>query len=200
MVARNEYLSELEARFVHEWCINPDSIAKCAQRAGYSPDNLLAASAAGSRTFNRPKVQAAIKEFQDAAAQRLGITKDRILKELALIGFAPVTGMTKINSEGETEVVTALPGDPQEVTVTTTKGHKASKTIKISSVKLADKRAALVDIAKHLGMFTEKVEVTHKASLLDLIEQATAEEAKHSDSTSLDKESGTETDPEYQTD
>lgn len=175
MVSKNDYLTEYEARFVHEYCMNPSSITECAQRAGYSPDNPQAAASAGSRTFSRPKVQAAIKEFQDAAADRLGITKDRILKELALIGFAPVTGMTRVNEDGETEVVSALPGDPQEVTVTTTKGKNAGRTVKISSVKLADKRAALVDIAKHLGMFTEKVEVTTKLSLLDLIEEANKE-------------------------
>lgn len=177
MVSKNDYLTEMEQKFVIEYTLDPTSVTQAAIRAGYSADT---ASSAGSRTFNRPKVQAAIKAHQDAAASRLGITKDRILKELALIGFAPVTNLIGKNTEGEDELSIPTSEQPQEVTITTTKGNKAQRIVKISTVKLADKRAALVDMAKHLGMFVDKVEVKH-LTLDKLIEESFAYDDKDPD-------------------
>jgi len=113
-----------------------------------------------------------VKELQDAAAKRHDITMDKIIRELALIGFSNMKDYIQIAGDGSAYVdLSALTRDQAAaITEVTSEVYmdgagEDAKAVKRTKFKLADKRAALVDLGKHLGMFIErretKSEVVH---------------------------------------
>lgn len=113
-----------------------------------------------SRLHNSPSIQARIQEMKEALSVRTTITQQKVLEELAKIGFANYGDFVEIDADGKTTVdVKKLTKDQlaaiSEMQVDTTKDGRQRVR-----VKLHDKRAALMDIGKHLGMFREKIEVS----------------------------------------
>lgn len=100
------------------------------------------------------------------AIEKLAITKERILSELAKIGFANMLDYVEVNGRDITMDFSALNRDQaaaiSEVTVDTYMEGRDDDAVEVKRVrfKLGDKRAALVDMGKHLGMFVDRVAVT----------------------------------------
>lgn len=110
-----------------------------------------------------PKVKARIREIQGRAAKRAEISVKNVLRELALLGFANMADYMRANPDGDPyldfssltrEQAAAL----VEVTVEDFKEGrgKDARDVRRIKFKLADKRAALVDIGRHLGMFKDR--------------------------------------------
>jgi len=102
-------------------------------------------------------------------ADKVGVTAERVLRELSLIGFSNMLDYIQPRDDGLVYLdMSALNRDQaaaiQEVTVDQyqeeTGNGEGKRTVNKVKFKLADKRAALVDMGKHLGMFKEKVEMT----------------------------------------
>jgi phage terminase small subunit len=135
--------------------------------------------AAGYRNANRkaawitrqnPKIAARIVELTEEklAAERLAreraqvkfdLSAERILGELARIGLANMQDNLTVGSDGETRFI-----DPAHLSrdqaaalqeVTFEEFADRGKTKRRIRFKLADKRAALVDIGRHLGLFAD---------------------------------------------
>ena len=111
-----EKLTAKQERFCTEYIIDLNA-TQAAIRAGYSSKT---ANRIASENLSKPDIQRKIQELQQERAERTEITQDRVLKELAGIGFAPIT-----------------------------KGK----------IKAADKTKALELLGRHLGMFTDKLQV-----------------------------------------
>lgn len=152
-------LTAKQARFVEEYLIDLNA-TQAAIRAGYSE---AGAFVRGSELLRNRKVFAAVQEAQNARAKRTEITQDRVLQELALIGFANMQDYMRSGPDGDPyldfsnltrEQAAAL----VEVTVEDFKDGRGddARDVRRVKFKLADKRAALVDIGKHLGMFVER--------------------------------------------
>lgn len=132
------------------------------------------------------KVQDRVKELTGKAAEKAGITIERVLTELAKIGFANMLDYVTINALGEPIIdLSALDRDQaaaiQEVIVDTHSEREGEDSIAVRRVrfKLLDKRAALVDIGKHLGMFKERVEHTGKdGQPIEMIDLTDTESAR----------------------
>ena len=98
----------------------------------------------------------AIAKGREALSQRVEITQDKVLRELALVGFWNMEDYMKPGEDGEAHFdFFSLTRDQAAAVVDVTIDDKGGVKF-----KLADKRAALVDIAKHLGMFTDKLQVS----------------------------------------
>lgn len=127
--------------------------------AGFKPD-----AGNPSRLAARPEVKARIEDLLAGAAEKVEITKARVLAELGKIGFADIRKM--FTDEGHLRRIEELDDDAaaclSAVEVITRRVPGSDRDDpeyeNVSKIKLWDKRAALVDIGKHLGMFTEKVE------------------------------------------
>lgn len=161
-------LTKKQRRFVDEYLIDLNA-TQAAIRAGYSPKT---AQEQSSRLLSNVMVQAAIAERMKDRERRTEITQDKVLNELAKIGFAdirkalrwgsevqivnPETGETAI-SNGVELIASDLIDDSTAAAVS-----EISQTANGIRIKLHDKRAALVDIGRHLGMFKDKIEVTGK--------------------------------------
>lgn len=135
-------------------------------KAGYKPDDGNA-----SKMAAKPEVQARVQEITGKAAERVGVTIERILDELALLGFSNMLDYVSINEAGDPQIDLGNLTREQaaalsEITINTRteRGGEAKPDAELKSVKfkLCDKRAALIDLGKHLGMFKERVEVTGK--------------------------------------
>lgn len=156
-------LTPKQERFVAEYLIDLNA-TQAAVRAGYSAKS---AAEQACRLLINVKVAKAIEAAQAARAVRTEITQDMVLKELAKLGFANMQDYMQVTSGGEPYAdLSALTRDQAaaitEFTVEDfTEGRgEDTRDVRRVKFKLADKRAALVDIGKHLGMFKDKVELS----------------------------------------
>lgn len=115
------------------------------------------------------KVQDRVKEITGKAADKAGVTIERVLNELALIGFSNMQDYMRAGPDGDPHLDFSNLTREQaaalvEVTVEDFKDGRGEEARDVRRVKfkLADKRGALVDMGKHLGMFIDKHELTGK--------------------------------------
>jgi phage terminase small subunit len=105
----------------------------------------------------------------ERAIEKTGITIGRVIEELAKIGFADIrkavrwSGIASPDDGGQTstlvEVVASSDIDADTAAAISEISQSDKGALKI---KFHDKRAALVDIGRHLGAFPSKVEVVGK--------------------------------------
>lgn len=131
--------------------------------AGYKADDGNASKMAG-----RPEVQARVQEITGIAAEKAGVTVGRVLEELSALAFSNMLDFMRVGEDGRpytdfsnlTREQAAAIG---EIIVETTPalnrdGTEVRPEVKKIRFKLCDKRASLVDLGRHLGMFKERVE------------------------------------------
>lgn len=124
---------------------------------------------AASKLLKSYKVSTRVAQLQTDLAAKHDVTADRIVRELALLGFSNMLDYIRTTAEGDAYVdLSSLTREQaaaiSEVVVeeyTEGRGDDA-RNVKRTRFKLSDKRASLVDLGKHLGMFKEIKEVTGK--------------------------------------
>lgn len=158
-------LTDKQRRFVEEYMVDMNA-TKAAIRAGYSEKT---AAVIGAENLIKPNVQEALAQAQTALSIRTEITQDMVMAELAKIGFANMNNYMGITEDGDPFMdLSKLTADQAaamaEVTVEDFKDGRGdgARDVRRIRFKLYDKRAALVDIGRHLGMFKDKVELTGK--------------------------------------
>ncbi len=156
-------LTPKQRRFVDEYLIDLNA-TQAAIRAKYSAKT---ARQIGEENLSKPDIQAAIAARMKAREARTEITQDMVLKELAKIGFSDIR---KIVKWGETElrVVDGEDGDTMPyhglalVDSSEVDDDTAAAIAEVSQgreglkVKLHDKKGALVEMGRHLGLFIPK--------------------------------------------
>lgn len=158
-------LTPKQQRFVDEYLIDLNA-TQAAIRAGYSART---AEKIGSENLRKPGISAAITERRAKIAAKLEVTQERIAEELAKIGFANMQDYMRSGPDGDpfldfSNLTRDQAAALAEVTVEDFKDGRGedARDVRRVKFKLHDKRAALVDLGKHLGMFKDKVEVTGK--------------------------------------
>ena len=162
-------LTDKQARFVEEYLVDLNA-AQAAIRAGYSART---AREQGYQLLQRPDVAAAVEAAQVKRAERTGITADRVLTELAKIGFSdlrkavswrantsevgedPETGEPTLRSFNEVALVDSDKIDDDTAAALSEVSQTKEGALKI---KLHDKKGALELLGRHLGLFKDKVE------------------------------------------
>lgn len=151
-------LTPKQARFVAEYLIDLNAAA-AARRAGYSERT---ADRIGHENLRKPEIAAAVSEAQADRARRTEITQDRVLQELARIGFADIRRVMEWDRESVRFVPSAELGDDAALAIaevssetkTFTGDAGTEVTVKLR-MKLCDKLGALEKLGKHLGMFKD---------------------------------------------
>lgn len=161
-------LNDKQRRFVAEYLIDLNA-TQAAIRAGYSEKT---AEQYGFQLLQKTSVQKFLAERMKARENRTEITQDKVLQELAKIGFADIRKAVKWGDgiavtdpeSGAVEISNgvSLIGSEEIDDATAASISEVSQTAQGIKIKMHDKRAALVDIGRHLGMFTDKTEVTGK--------------------------------------
>lgn len=124
--------------------------------------------------LHKTSVSDAIERAMAERSRRTGITADRVLNELAKIGFANATDIINFGTatvkEDSSRDDTACIQSIKVKTIPTEDGDITER-----EVKLYDKKAALELIGRHLGMFKDKTEVMiseqPKSEMAELLEQ-----------------------------
>ncbi len=161
-----------QASFVAEYLVDLNA-TQAAIRAGYSPKT---AGQIGDENLKKPEIAAALQEAMKAREQRTEITQDRVLRELARIGFADIRKVVKwgegtalVDPEtGSTVVVNdvALIGSEAIDEDTALAISEISQTAQGLKIKMHDKKGALVDIGRHLGMFLDRTEISGSVQIV----------------------------------
>lgn len=155
-----------QRRFVDEYLIDLNA-TQAAIRAGYSGKT---AQEQASRLLSNVMVQDELSKRIAEREKRTEITQDAVLRELAKIGFADIRKAVKwgdgiaVLDEDSGDMVAvngvALVGSEHIDDDTAASISEISQTAQGIKIKMHDKRAALVDIGRHLGMFKDKVDMT----------------------------------------
>lgn len=143
-------MTKKQKRFVEEYLIDLNA-TQAAIRAGYSP---ATAKEIGCENLTKPNIAAAVSQAMAERSRRTGINQDRVLQELARIGFAKITDVV----DPETAKIRPDASDDDLACIQSIK-IKPSEFGTEREVKLYDKKSALVDLGKHLGLFKDKVEL-----------------------------------------
>jgi len=132
------------------------SATEAYEAAGYKPHRQAA-----SRLLANVDVQQRVEELQEGGANRAEITIQRTLEEIGRIGFSDLR--QAFDSNGNLLRPEAWP-DGLAAAISsvevTTKSLGEGEVEHIHKLRLWDKNAALEKIAKHLGMFVERIDHT----------------------------------------
>ena len=143
-------MTKKQKRFVEEYLIDLNA-TQAAIRAGYSPDT---AGSIGAENLKKPEIKSKIDKAMAERSRRTGINQDRVLLELARIGFAKITDVV----DPETAKIKPDASDDDLACIQSIK-IKPNEFGTEREVKLYDKKSALVDLGKHLGSFKDKLEL-----------------------------------------
>lgn len=154
-------LTDKQRRFVAEYPVDLNA-AQAAIRAGYSQRT---ARQQGQRLLTNVDIRRAIEEVEAERLARIGVRADRVLEELARLGFSNMLDYLNISRDGEpyvdlSEMTREQAAAVQEVTVEDFlegRGEDAREVRRVK-FKLADKKSSLELLGKHLKLFTEKIE------------------------------------------
>lgn len=144
-------MTKKQKRFVEEYLIDLNA-TQAAIRAGYSPET---AGSIGAENLKKPEIKNRIDKAMAERSRRTGINQDRVLQELARIGFAKITDVV----DPETAEIRTDASDDDLACIQSIK-IKPNEFGTEREVKLYDKKSTLVDLGKHLGLFKDKVELT----------------------------------------
>jgi len=156
-----------QERFIVEYVANANA-TRAAIAAGYSERS---AHATGSDLLKLPEVMAEIERRKKAIETRvLGkyeVTRERIVAELAKLGFSNMADFTAFDDEGNpvldfTDVDRDKLAAVKEITsevYTEGRGEDAQR-VKRTKFSLYDKRAALMDLAKLEGHVVDRQQLT----------------------------------------
>lgn len=145
--SRERPLTPKQARFVDEYMLDLNA-TQAAIRASYSPKT---AYSIGSELLTKPEIAAAIKARQAELAEATGITAERILKELARIGFGDARRVMRWGPDGVK--LTASEGLNDEAAAIVAGVKEQSGKVDSLEVKLHDKVGALKLLGDHLGLW-----------------------------------------------
>ena len=161
-MARNGQLTAKQTLFCQEYLVDLNASAACL-RAGYATKN---PDAVGAQLLAKPHVAGVVAVSMAKRAKRTEITADRVLKELARLGFVNMADFVTMDGS-ETPVLDfsrvtreqmAAVSEITQDTYLDGKGEDA-KVVKRTKIKLYDKNTALSQLAKNLGITPETLNI-----------------------------------------
>ena len=166
-VVRMAKLTPKQERFVDEYLVDLNATA-AAKRAGYKDPNI------GRQLITKTNVSAAIQERRGKLRDKLEISQEAVLQELASIAFANGTDFVTVTGAGLLSVKPT-----SEVAKNKLPAIAGIKYSQLGiEIKLHDKVRALELLGKHLGVFATggSAAATEENNIFEVIEQSTREE------------------------
>lgn len=164
-------------RFVTEYLVDLNG-QKAYQRCGWDKDNDQAASVNAGKLLNRIDVIQLIAEAEAERAKRVEITQEMVLKELSLLAFANLKDVA--TWDGQSFILKPfdqLTRDQAAIisNISLKRTPIGDFDVKFGTPSAADKRTALVDLGKHLGMFWEGTQPVDPLEIAKKVKQAAKE-------------------------
>ena len=166
-------LTPFQKRFVAEVIITPQSAASAYLRAGSKSKN---PDVDAAKMMAIPAVREAVAKAQKKVCDKLEITAERVLQELAVLGFATMDDYTEDDEEHGLRLNLSKATRTQraaiaEFTEDTTggAGDGERKAVLRTKIKLWDKPRGLELLGKHLKLFTDVVKHEGLESLSQIL-------------------------------
>lgn len=137
--------------FCEEYLIDLNA-TQAAIRAGYSPET---AGAIGAENLKKPQIQKAIARSMADRSRRTGVNADRVVLELARIAFANAGDL--IDADDAT-----LKDDASRDDLAAVQSIKVKNMGDMGierEIRMADKLKALELLGRHLGLFTDRLQL-----------------------------------------
>jgi phage terminase small subunit len=150
---KKENLTDKQERFCQEYIIDLNG-TQAAIRAGYSEKT---SGAIAEQNLKKLEIQERVQQLQQKIQERVEITADNVVKELAKIGFMDIGELYdedgNIKKIGDLSVKAKASISSVKVTEKSY-GRDDNETFeKTIEMKLWDKGKALVELGRHLGIF-----------------------------------------------
>jgi phage terminase small subunit len=123
------------------------------ERAGYVRDDGNAC-----HLSQKPHIRARVQELMEKAGKRAEITAARVLQEMAKLAFYNPADYIKIDEDGSAIVDLSKLDRDQAAAITEVISERGEDGKVKTRIKLADKKAALVELGRHFGLWIERVE------------------------------------------
>jgi phage terminase small subunit len=147
-------LTAKQKKFIEEYLFDLNA-TQAAIRAGYSVDS---AYSIGNENLKKPEIKSSIDKAIAERSRRTGINTDRVLRELGKIAFINPADVINLDTatvkEEATREDTACIQSIKIKTIPTEDGDITEREI-----KTYDKLKALELCGKHLGMWTERIDL-----------------------------------------
>lgn len=178
--AEKKPLNRKQQLFVAEYLIDLNA-TQAAIRAGYS---VRTARRVGALNMSKCAIKAAIDAEIERRKERILVSADQVVKELALIGLADMGDFVKVDSggavqvipleelqEGKSRIVKKIREKRTIKTVQGTKDRPDGEQILECNLEfeLCDKVKSLELLSRHLGLLHDKQEVGLNAATIELI-------------------------------
>lgn len=163
-------LTDKQEAFCKEYLIDFNA-TQAAIRAGYSEKT---AYNAGWQNVKKCEIQERLTELKNKRAERVEITQDRVLEELAYIAFfdirklfddegnlIPISKLDEQTARAIAAVDVSEQAATKDLNLNLTKGEIETASVRnyLKKIKALDKKAALELLGKHLGMFTDVIRI-----------------------------------------
>ena len=160
-------LGERAQKFCREY-LKDRVAAEAARRAGYSART---ANRIGYQLLQDPRVQALVARAAEIAEKRFDVTAERVIEEIAKVGFASMRQFITIDSDGQPRIdLSATPewaldalAEVKTETVIEGGSDDGGKVVRKTQIKLHDKLRALKDLGEITGAFKGSKEETANA-------------------------------------
>lgn len=159
-------LTPKQQQFVAEYLIDLNA-TEAYKRAGYKAKNSNVAGVEAHKLLKNPKIADAVTAGMKAREERTHITADRVLQELARIAFFDPRKL--LDASGNPRSLADLDDDTAAAVagldlLEEYRGEGKDRVFVgyVKKFKIADKNTALTNAMKHLGILTEKTELTGK--------------------------------------
>ena len=148
-------LTAKQQRFCDEYLIDLNA-TQAAIRAGYKKSEYTDTNA--NKLLENTRIKEAIDKAMAERSKRTGINQDRVLLELAKMAFVNIDDVVDVNTgavkkKASRDDLACI----QSIKYKRTDG--VSGTTVEREVKIADKKANLELLGRHLGMFKDKLEM-----------------------------------------
>lgn len=144
-------LNKKQQRFVEEYLIDLNA-TRAAIRAGYSPHT---ANEQGARLLANVSIKAAVDKAIAERSKRTGINQDRVIQELARMGFCKITDIADANGKIKDNASEDDLACIESIKVKRSKTENGAVSEE-REVKIASKVKCLELLGKHLGMWNDR--------------------------------------------
>ena len=163
-------LTDKQQRFVEEYLIDFNA-TQAAIRAGYS---VKTATEMGYENLTKPQIAEAVDKGKAEAAERAKLSVDDVVNQYKRFAFSDLRKF--FNKDGTLKSIHELDDDTAQalagMDIAELISGKDGPIINTKKIKVVDKLKALDSIARHFGMFKDKVEVDLAGGLADRLAKA----------------------------
>lgn len=163
-------VQEKRSLFVREYLVDRNG-TRAAIAAGYAPRS---ASVTSCRLLRNAKVRAEVSQQTERRLERLEVTADAVIQELAKIGFANMKDYLSVRDDGSVYVDLSRISPVQAAGLADLRIDEYTSEkgcIRRTRLKLGAKTRALELLGKHLKLWSDRAQPRHDLSLAEQIKK-----------------------------